>query len=237
MVYTVMCNNLDLMIRCHLPIITTVYASDSSWSQPYSLVLNTIQMKLNVPGVRKLFRHFPNWGNTYLLHPVESTLLGERLKKPKMKASLVIFIYSLLFKSTDDGDPAADNWDPFDESDNESDSALAAPVTSSHTLSSTAAAFPKMPRTQISPATSGARFRKETHPNPSFAQKGGRNIIEQMDSDKLYAEHQSNIFYPFSSQADWDLATWLTTTSLTNRQIDNFCQLSYVRLSLPSVLV
>ena len=87
-------------------------------------------------------------GEHVSLIPCGINTAGGEAEETKDEGKSSNLISSLLFKSTDDGDPAADDWDPFDESDNESDSALAVPVTSSHTLSSTAAAFPKTLRTR-----------------------------------------------------------------------------------------
>lgn len=85
------------------------------------------------------------------------------------------------------------------------------------------------------PSVSVAGLRKVPHPNPSkSAQNCGHNLLQHIDQFDQLAERRSdsdNIFYPFSSRAEWQLARWLTKTSLPQSEVNEFLHLDWVRLS------
>lgn len=87
------------------------------------------------------------------------------------------------------------------------------------------------------PLTSIAGLTKIYHPNASVGISGGLNLLEQVHAGKgPNDEHAkarlSNPYYPFSSRRDWELAKWLTDSSLTQAEIDTFLKLDRVSRAL-----
>lgn len=86
---------------------------------------------------------------------------------------------------------------------------------------------------EVPPQVSLNGLRKFLHPNVSIAHGPPKlNNLQQIDYfDEHAALRQStdNIFYPFSSSRDWQLGRWLTESSLSQNQINNFLKLDRVR--------
>jgi hypothetical protein len=55
------------------------------------------------------------------------------------------------------------------------------------------------------------------------------NFLESMETDEYADYHKHNIFYPFASEVEWELASWLSASSLSQKAIDQFLCLDYVR--------
>ncbi|KIM52859.1 hypothetical protein SCLCIDRAFT_140156 [Scleroderma citrinum Foug A] len=61
---------------------------------------------------------------------------------------------------------------------------------------------------------------------------GGLTFMDQFDTDLFSALRRSNLFYPFASQHDWELGSWLLRSGLSLVAIDKFLSLELIR-SLP----
>jgi hypothetical protein len=68
------------------------------------------------------------------------------------------------------------------------------------------------------------------HPCPPADFGPGRNLLQAMEGDEYGEQRKQNLFYPFSSRAEWELASWLSQGSLSQKAIDDFLQLDYVSL-------
>jgi hypothetical protein len=92
--------------------------------------------------------------------------------------------------------------------------------------------------TDAPPHVSLVGLRKIYHPNPSSIFSSGKNLLQQMD-DNVFAEirEKYDVHYPFSCWADWQLAKWLTNSSLPRSEIDAFLRLDYVSTGCLSVLL
>jgi hypothetical protein len=55
----------------------------------------------------------------------------------------------------------------------------------------------------------------------------GENLLQAMERDQYEEQQKENIFYPFSSHEDWQLASWLLQGSLSQKSIDEFLRLEY----------
>jgi hypothetical protein len=55
-----------------------------------------------------------------------------------------------------------------------------------------------------------------------------------METDEYAQVRQDNVHYPFASQIEWELASWLSASSLSQKAIDQFLRLAYVRACKPS---
>lgn len=84
--------------------------------------------------------------------------------------------------------------------------------------------------TDAAPSVSLAGLRKVYHPKRSAHDSQGKNMLQQMDEDK-YAnirQESRNVHFPFASRSEWQLANWLTRSSLPQTEIDSFLHLNWV---------
>ncbi|KAF8230855.1 hypothetical protein L208DRAFT_1058103, partial [Tricholoma matsutake] len=56
-----------------------------------------------------------------------------------------------------------------------------------------------------------------------------QNLLEQMENDSLSEFHQTNIYYPFADKTEWQLTSWITSTSLTQQETEKFLKLDYFK--------
>lgn len=53
----------------------------------------------------------------------------------------------------------------------------------------------------------------------------GRSFLSEFDSDQHAQQQKSNMYYPFASKDDWQLASWLLRSGLSMNAIDEFLSL------------
>lgn len=90
------------------------------------------------------------------------------------------------------------------------------------------------------PQVSLAGLKKMFHPNHSSVLSAGKNLLQQMDDDEyapIRNSKQYDVHYPFVSRADWQLAKWLTNSSLPQSEIDAFLRLEYVSILFTHALI
>ncbi|KAI5985158.1 hypothetical protein EDD15DRAFT_2140176, partial [Pisolithus albus] len=64
------------------------------------------------------------------------------------------------------------------------------------------------------------------HPNKGHSQPGGLNHLQQMDHDEYaHIRDTDNIYYPFASKSEWELASWLSSGALSQKEIDHYLRL------------
>jgi hypothetical protein len=68
----------------------------------------------------------------------------------------------------------------------------------------------------------------EDFPGASQIYPGGRTFMDEFFSDQ-YELRKENLFYPFASQQDWQVASWLLRSRLSMAAIDSFLSLDLVR--------
>lgn len=73
-------------------------------------------------------------------------------------------------------------------------------------------------------------LRKDYHPIQSIYAEGGKNLLQVVEDDILAntRAESDNIFYPFASKEEWELAQWFTHSSLPQSEINSFLRLRYV---------
>ena len=59
---------------------------------------------------------------------------------------------------------------------------------------------------------------------------GGRTFMRDFFSDKYGSLHRQNLFYPFASQVDWQLGSWLLRSGLSMAAIDGFLSLDLISI-------
>ncbi|KAI6130714.1 hypothetical protein EDD16DRAFT_1700677 [Pisolithus croceorrhizus] len=57
----------------------------------------------------------------------------------------------------------------------------------------------------------------------------GRTFMDNFFSDEHGELHKDNLFYPFTSQQDWQVASWLLCSHLSMAAIDSFLSLDLIK--------
>ena len=68
----------------------------------------------------------------------------------------------------------------------------------------------------------------ENFPGASQSYPGSKTFMDQFFSDKHSELCKENLFYPFTSQEDWQVASWLLRSRLSMAAIDSFLSLDLV---------
>ena len=74
---------------------------------------------------------------------------------------------------------------------------------------------------------------KNFHPKRSMWVDTRKNIVNEIDDTNPLSQAQTktnNVYYPFMSKAEWELAEWLSLASLLQSSINNFLHLDWVHL-------
>ena len=69
---------------------------------------------------------------------------------------------------------------------------------------------------------------KERYPNASETYGAGSTFMDVFDQDTHFAERKLNIFYPFASRDEWELASFLLRSNLSLASMDKFLKLTLV---------
>ena len=70
----------------------------------------------------------------------------------------------------------------------------------------------------------------DSHPNIPSVYPGGTTFMDQFFADEYSRFRQENLYYPFASETDWQLASWLLCSCLSMATIDTFLSLELVCL-------
>lgn len=72
------------------------------------------------------------------------------------------------------------------------------------------------------------RFFTENYPTgvESFGQ--GDTFMDVFDADDHADKRRDNLYYPFASRQDWEIASWILRSSLSMAEIDSFLSLELV---------
>lgn len=62
----------------------------------------------------------------------------------------------------------------------------------------------------------------------------GQSFMDRFDQDPYAAERQENLYYPFSSKDEWEMASFLLRSGLSMKDIDEFLKLTMVSSSHPA---
>lgn len=83
------------------------------------------------------------------------------------------------------------------------------------------------------PQISLAGLTKTYHHFPSIGAPGGLNLLQQIErghgaTDKDANARRENVYHPFCSKEDWELARWLADSGMPQTQINAFLKLQRV---------
>lgn len=76
------------------------------------------------------------------------------------------------------------------------------------------------------------RDEPEKFPHAAEPQGKGQTFMEWHNADEFARHRQDNIYYPWASKPEWELASFLLRSSLSMREIDDFLKLEMVRENL-----
>jgi hypothetical protein len=65
-------------------------------------------------------------------------------------------------------------------------------------------------------------------PDAAHSFEGGKTFLDKFDADQFGKYRVSNVYYPYSSRGEWELASWLLRSSLSMSVIDSFLSLNLV---------
>lgn len=68
----------------------------------------------------------------------------------------------------------------------------------------------------------------EMFPGASAVFGQGKTFLDRFDEDEHAPKRQTNLYYPFASEAEWELASFLHRSGLSTRAIDSFFSLQVV---------
>lgn len=74
----------------------------------------------------------------------------------------------------------------------------------------------------------------EYHPGSSFVFGQGANTFERVQENDFAHLRKANPYYPFKGREEWDLASFLARSSLSQAEIDEFLKLDWVIRSFMS---
>ena len=57
------------------------------------------------------------------------------------------------------------------------------------------------------------------------------------DSDDFADQRQKNLYYPFASKEDWEMAAFLLRSGMSMALIDDFLKLHYKKLNLTITII
>ncbi|KAG2091184.1 uncharacterized protein F5147DRAFT_748146 [Suillus discolor] len=66
-------------------------------------------------------------------------------------------------------------------------------------------------------------------PEPPLAYEDGYTFLGLFDADENSVYQKTNLYYPFSSRRDWQLAAWLLHSGLSMGKIDSFLSLEMIK--------
>jgi hypothetical protein len=78
---------------------------------------------------------------------------------------------------------------------------------------------------------------REEFPNAAHEWGAGETFMEKFDSDDFADQRKKNLYYPFASKEDWEMAAFLLRSGMSMAQIDDFLNLQSVSYSLFSLVI
>jgi len=83
------------------------------------------------------------------------------------------------------------------------------------------------PPTQ-SPTPSVDSEHRELYPSAARVYGKGHTFMDVFDADPHADKREENLYYPFASKQDWEMASWLLCSGLSMTAIDQFLRLQLV---------
>ena len=82
------------------------------------------------------------------------------------------------------------------------------------------------------PPSRSKNYYTEVYPGAAQTYGKGPTFMDGFDGDEHAAMREDNLYYPWASQPEWELASFLLRSSLSMAVIDQFLSLKLVSLAL-----
>lgn len=82
------------------------------------------------------------------------------------------------------------------------------------------------------PPTSTGAYYSEAFPAAGATYGRGKTFMHTFDADQFSSQRQTNLFYPFASESEWQTASFLLRSGMSTRAIDEFFTLPLVSYKL-----
>jgi hypothetical protein len=69
---------------------------------------------------------------------------------------------------------------------------------------------------------------RELYPSAAHVYGKGHTFMDVFDADPHADKREENLYYPFASKQDWEMASWLLRSGLSMTAIDQFLRLQLV---------
>ncbi|KAI5988373.1 hypothetical protein EDD15DRAFT_2172578, partial [Pisolithus albus] len=115
--------------------------------------------------------------------------------------------------------------DPFEDEDDDVQTTFLAEINNDHINDPSSVSSAHLP--------SAINNRQRLYyPDPPVSRTGGMNLLQRMEMDQYASIRNSeNVYFPFASRSEWELADWLSSGALSQKEID-----AYLRLERNMVL-
>jgi len=80
----------------------------------------------------------------------------------------------------------------------------------------------------IPPAYVDIDQHRDFYPSAAHVYRKGHTFMDIFDADQYAEKRNGNLFYPFASKQDWEIASWLLRLGLSMAAIDQFLRLELV---------
>jgi hypothetical protein len=88
---------------------------------------------------------------------------------------------------------------------------------------------PSLPAsTSENPEDTRNPFTIKKHPTSGSVYGRGETLMDQCDKDKFTERRKENLYYPFASRDEWELASFLLHSRLSMAAVDRFLKLELV---------
>lgn len=79
------------------------------------------------------------------------------------------------------------------------------------------------------PRADALKYFCEEHPDPSWIRpERGETFMDKFDNNEHAGKRSSNLYYPFATRSEWELAAFLLRSNLSMSSIDEFLKLDLV---------
>jgi hypothetical protein len=75
-------------------------------------------------------------------------------------------------------------------------------------------------------------FHTKFYPGAALVVGQGQTFMDIFDEDQYAADRKENVYYPFASQPEWELASFLLKSNLSMEATDEFLKLQLVSLAI-----
>jgi hypothetical protein len=83
---------------------------------------------------------------------------------------------------------------------------------------------------------SGSMYREE-FANAAYGWGSGETFMDKFDNDDFAEQRKTNLYYPFASKDDWEMAAFLLRSGMSMALIDDFLKLQLVSKFLCEVTI